>query len=174
MNEIAFDAGRFRLKPLRPESDGAAIDDLAQRCADYTLMLTGEPPSHDSSADFFAAIPEGKTRDDMLKLGVFDHAGKLIGLVDIARDHPAPGTWYLGLLLIDPAARSQGIGAAVVRGVKAQAARSGATRLMLSVVAENERALKFWTSLGFGVTRELPAKRFGRKHHMRLELASNV
>jgi len=45
---------------------------------------------------------------------------------------------------------------------------------MLSVVAENERALKFWTSQGFAVTRELPAKRFGRKHHVRLELTSNV
>src|SRR5438105_478355 len=64
-------------------------------------MLTGEPPSPDSSADFFAAAPDGKAPEDMLKLGVFGHAGKLIGLLDIARDHPAPGTWYLGLLLID-------------------------------------------------------------------------
>jgi ribosomal protein S18 acetylase RimI-like enzyme len=62
----------------------------------------------------------------------------------------------------------------VVRGVKAQAARSGATRLMLSVAAENERALKFWTAHGFSRTRELPAKRFGRKHHVRFELISSL
>jgi ribosomal protein S18 acetylase RimI-like enzyme len=61
-----------------------------------------------------------------------------------------------------------------VGGVKAQAARNGATRLMLSVVAENERALKFWTGHGFSRTRELPAKRFGRKHHVRFELVSNL
>jgi RimJ/RimL family protein N-acetyltransferase len=174
MSETVFDIGRFRVKPLRPETDGAAIDDLAQRCADYTLMLTGEPPNHDSSADFFAAVPGGRTLDDMLKLGVFDHAGKLIGLVDIARDHPAAGMWYLGLLLIDPAKRGQGIGAAVVRGVREEAARSGATSLMLSVVAENERARKFWTSQGFAVTRELPPKRFGRKHHVRREFVLTV
>jgi len=110
----------------------------------------------------------------MLKLGVFDPAGKLVGLVDIARDHPTPGTWYLGLLLIDPAARGQGVGAAVVRGVKQKAARHGATRLILSVVAENDRALKFWKAQGSAVTRELSAKRFGRKYHARLELASKL
>jgi ribosomal protein S18 acetylase RimI-like enzyme len=174
MSETVFDAGSFRVKPLRPQTDGAAIDDLAQRCADYTLMLTGEPPNHDSGAEFFAAVRDGKTRNDMLKLGVFDSAGKLIGLLDIARDHPARGTWYLGLLLIDSAARNQGIGAAVVRGMKVEATRSGATRLMLSVVKQNERAVKFWTSHGFAVTRELPTKRFGRKYHARLELASKL
>lgn len=114
MSATVFEAGRFRVKPLRPEADGAAVDDFAQRCADCTLMLTGEPPSQESGADFFAAAPNGKTPKDMLKLGVFGHAGKLIGLLDIARDHPAPGTWYLGLLLIDPVARGQGLGAAVV------------------------------------------------------------
>ena len=169
-----FDAGSFQVKPLRPEADSAAVDALAQRCADYTLMLTGEPPSQDGSADFFAAVPDAKAIDDMLKLGVFDPAGALVGLVDIARDHPAPGTWYLGLLLLDPAVRGQGVGAAVMRGVREQAAHSGAASLMLSVVAENKRARKFWTSQGFAVTRELPAKRFGRKHHVRLELISQV
>lgn len=174
MSATVFEAGRFRVKPLRPEADSTAIGAFVQRCADYTLMLTGEPPSHESSADFFAAAPDGKTPKDMLKLGVFGHAGKLIGLLDIACDHPAPGTWYIGLLLIDPTTRGQGLGAAVVRGVKEKAARARATRLMLSVVAENERALKFWLSQEFVVTGELPAKRFGRKHHARLELTANL
>jgi ribosomal protein S18 acetylase RimI-like enzyme len=174
MNDTIFAAGRFRVKRLRPEADRAAVDALAQRCADYTLMLTGEPPSHEGSADFFAAIANGKTPEDMLKLGVFDPSGTLVGLLDIARDHPAPGAWYIGLLLLDPAARGQGVGAAVLRGVREEAARSGATHLMLSVVPENERAVNFWMSQGFAVTRELPAKRFGRKHHLRLELTSSV
>jgi ribosomal protein S18 acetylase RimI-like enzyme len=170
MSDIIFTAGSFQVRRLRPDADSAAVDALAQRCADYTLMLTGEPPSHDSSVDFFAAIAS----EDMLKLGVVDPAGTLAGLVDIARDHPAPGSWYIGLLLLDPAARGRGVGAAVMHGVREEAARAGATRLMLSVVAENERALKFWASRGFIVTRELPAKRFGRKHHVRLELALNI
>jgi ribosomal protein S18 acetylase RimI-like enzyme len=174
MSDTIFEGGSFRLKRLRPEADGAAIDALSQSCADYTLMLTGEPPSHDGGADFFAAIPNGKTPGDMLKLGVFDPAGMLVGLMDIARDHPTPGTWYLGLLLLDPAVRGQGVGAAVMRGVREEAARNGATGLMLSVVAENARALKFWRAQGFAVTRELPAKRFGSKHHARLELISKI
>jgi len=45
---------------------------------------------------------------------------------------------------------------------------------MLSVVAENERALKFWRSQEFTMSRELPAKRFGRKHHVRVELIANI
>ncbi|MBV8827024.1 MAG: GNAT family N-acetyltransferase [Bradyrhizobiaceae bacterium] len=150
------------------------MDDLSQRCADYALMLTGQPPDRDASAAFFAAVPDGKTLADMWKLGVFDSAGKLVALADVAREHPAPGTWYIGLLLIDPTVRGRGVGAAVVRGVKQEAARNGAVRLMLSVVTENERALKFWKTQGFSVTRDLPPKRFGRKQHARVELVANV
>jgi ribosomal protein S18 acetylase RimI-like enzyme len=174
MSDTGFEAGQFRVKPLRPETDSAAVGDLTQRCADYTFMLTGEPPDHDSSAGFFAAVPNGKTHEDMLKLGVFDSAGELVGLLDIARDHPAPGTWYIGLLLIDPMVRGQGVGAEVTRSVREEAAQGGASRLMLSVATENERALRFWKAQGFAVTRELPPKRFGRKHHTRVELISNL
>jgi ribosomal protein S18 acetylase RimI-like enzyme len=170
MSAIAFEASGLRVASLHPDLDGEAASEFGQRCADYTLMITGEPPKPNGGAEFFADMPDGKTPDDMLKLGARDSTGKLVGLIDMARDYPQPGIWYLGLLLIDPALRNRGIGAALAQALQQHAAESGATRMMLSVVKENTRALKFWRAQGFEVERELPARRFGTKDHPRFEL----
>jgi ribosomal protein S18 acetylase RimI-like enzyme len=46
--------------------------------------------------------------------------------------------------------------------------------MMLSVVEENTRALKFWRAQGFEVTREIRAKRFGTREHVRFELTIDL
>jgi ribosomal protein S18 acetylase RimI-like enzyme len=110
----------------------------------------------------------------MLKLGVRDGGGVLLGLIDVARKYPQPGVWYIGLLLIDPTMRNRGMGRDVVRALKGEAMRNGATRIMLSVVEENVRALRFWQAQGFRVVRKLPTRRFGTKDHVRWELALDL
>jgi RimJ/RimL family protein N-acetyltransferase len=174
VRDTVFEAGGWRVEHLRQELDGAAVSDLEERCADYTFMFTGEPPERDGGAEFFAAMPEGRALDDMLKLGVRDRTGTLVGLIDVARDYPQPGTWYVGLLLMDPTIRTKGIGGAVVQALKQEAGRNGAINIKLAVVQENTRALKFWRAQGFAVERELPAKRFGTKDHVRLELTVDL
>jgi ribosomal protein S18 acetylase RimI-like enzyme len=174
VSETSFAAGGLRVERLRPERDGAAVSDLAERCADYSLMVTGEPPKRDDGAEFFADIPKGRAPDDMLKLGIRDRVGTLVGLIDVARGYPQPCTWYIGLLLMDPAIRSRGFGRVVVQALKRQAACHGATSIMLSVVKENARALKFWHAQGFRLRRELPEKRFGNKEHTLFELMADL
>jgi ribosomal protein S18 acetylase RimI-like enzyme len=174
VSETVFEVGGLRVERLRPQVDGAVVDDLGRCCADYILMATGEPPRRDEGAEFFADIPSGHALDDMLKLGVRDGGGVLLGLIDVARKYPQPGVWYIGLLLIDPTMRNRGMGRDVVRALKGEAMRNGATRIMLSVVEENVRALRFWQAQGFRVVRKLPTRRFGTKDHVRWELALDL
>jgi hypothetical protein len=51
---MAFEVRGLRVEHLRLSLDGGAVSDLGQRCADYTLMVTGEPPKRDGGAEFFA------------------------------------------------------------------------------------------------------------------------
>ncbi len=72
---------------------------------------------------------------------------------------------------VEPAAYDPAKRRAFDLAFEAWAAGQGADRLMLSVVEQNRRALRFWRGLGFTVTRKLPPRRFGSKEHARLEMA---
>jgi ribosomal protein S18 acetylase RimI-like enzyme len=142
--------------------------------ADYTFLVTGEPPAPTEAADVFQAMPPGHTPDDMLKLGIRRDDERLLGILDLCRGYPAPGTWYIGLLLLHPDARGQGAGRAVIEALADFARTHGAQRLMLSVLEENVAALHFWSAVGFERIRTLPPRRFGVKDHARIEFESMV
>jgi ribosomal protein S18 acetylase RimI-like enzyme len=164
----------YRAERLHPEKDEAAIAALIRRCADYVLLVEGELPKAEAAAEFFDAKPDGKTAKDMFKLGVRNGVGELMGLMDSARDHPESGTWYLGLLLLDPTIRHGGLGRSLVEQLVTYLAGQGSTRLMLAVVEENQQALHFWRTAGFETIRELPPRRFGTKDHCLYEMARPV
>ena len=55
-------------------------------------------------------LPPGKTLGDKFGMGVFDGADRLVGAIDVIRDYPEPREWYLGLLVLEPGQRNQGLG----------------------------------------------------------------
>ena len=164
-----FDAGAWSVRRLAGEH-GGIIQDLAERCADYTRVVEGRPTSPTAARDFLLATPEGRGLGDVFKLGVFAAGGELVGLIEAARDYPATGDWHLGLLLLDPSARGAGLGARLYGGFEGWVAARGGRRIVLSVVEENAPALRFWRRLGFAETRILPPRRFGDKVQSRTEL----
>ncbi len=170
-----FTAGdHHRVVRLRAPENLREVAALAERCADSAVLVRGAPfrPEEDMRA-FLTGGPAGKDPADVLKLGVREGVagGRLVGLMEAVRDYPAEGAWYLGLLLLEPESRGRGLGRAVARAFEAWAAGQGARRLVLSVILENRRALRFWRGLGFEVTRKLPPRRFGAAEHARLEMA---
>jgi RimJ/RimL family protein N-acetyltransferase len=74
---------------------------------------------------------------------------KLSGVLDVFRDYPSEGIWYIGLLLLDPYVRSAGLGAKIVEELASDATRSGARELQLNVVEQNVAAHAIWTRHGF-------------------------
>lgn len=72
--------------------------------------------------------------------------------------HGASPTWsavehfgYLETLSVDPVARGQGIGTALLDAVRARLSARGVVRIELTAVAANTRVRAFYERQGFGV-----------------------
>lgn len=148
---------RYTLRYLT-EDDGAVIQQLCERCDDYFDLITGLPPGSAEAQSLFVALPEGSSYEDKALLGVFTTPDdRLIGVIDIVRDAPQPGEWWLGALLLDPAHRNHGLGARIVQAMEAWMAALGARSVRVSVLEQNTQGLAFWQRLGYAeVMREPP------------------
>jgi hypothetical protein len=80
------------------------------------LLLIGHGPAPPGPAEVqsaFSSLPEGKSYDDKFAFVVTDRNGNLLGHLELIRDCPTTGEWWLGLTLLAPNVRSQGLGTEV-------------------------------------------------------------
>ena len=138
--------GTEHLRELMP-SDLDALQSLFERSSDYFLLHEDRPAAATEARDEWDSVPPGTPRSHKHVIGLFGH--DLVGVVEVVRDWPRPGTWNIGLLLLDPAARRRRAGTRTVSAIDAWAARSGADRLRITVIPANSGALEFWQGLGF-------------------------
>ncbi len=94
---------------------------------------------------------------------VAEHDGELVGLVAGGGQPPHPildhaATASISDLWVEPAHRGRGQGRALVAAFRDAARAAGCTRLEVSTLARDARAIAFWHALGFSdlsVTLEL-------------------
>jgi GNAT superfamily N-acetyltransferase len=144
--ELEIGAGRLR-ELGRSGADLAGLQALLERTGDYFRLHEDREPAPAEARELWDELPPGTPAGAKHIVGLF--APGLEGIAEIVRDWPRSGTWNIGLLLLDPAARGGGTGAQTVAAIDAWAARSGADRLRISVIAANARGLRFWRRLGF-------------------------
>jgi len=122
---------------------------LLERCKDY-LQLVCETSAWPSAAQtLLAQLPEGIGHDRKFVIGIYKDSDDLIGVLDAIRDYPAPNEWYLGLMLLDPLQRDQGLGARLYRAFEQWIIQLGAQHIRLGVVEQNKRVYRFWQRVGF-------------------------
>jgi GNAT superfamily N-acetyltransferase len=158
------------LAALDPADGFDAVEAVYREAADYLSLESGLTPEAAARAFFDERPPTG---DEMpFKFGVLGNAGDLVAIGDLAFGYPERGDAYLGLLLLVPTARGQGLGPAIVDEVKRLARARGATRLLLGVLDVNERARVFWERQGFRWGKTSGPQVFGERQHVvhRLEL----
>jgi len=138
------------VRPARPTDDDAivAIDDVTW------TALTSPAPQPDGLRSYFAATPV----DDVL---VAEVDGRVVGYVQL---HNAFGglaahqhVLEINGLAVHPDATGRGIGAQLVEAVVAEAARRGARKVSLRVLAPNATARRLYARCGFaeeGVLRQ--------------------
>jgi GNAT superfamily N-acetyltransferase len=131
------------------EDDIPDLQDLLERASDYELLISGEPPSPWAAQELLDDCPPGKALEDKFALGIIDGSATLIGVLDVVRDYPEPGVWWIGLLLLDPGKRRRGLGQVIYHSFEQWAAQSGAIQIGLGVVEKNVHATRFWNRLGF-------------------------
>lgn len=132
--------------------DDARRDELQRfygECRDWFELETGEPPGPREALDLLASLPRGKTAADKFVIGFFDAAGNMLGVLDLIRDYPARGHWYLGQLLLGPASRGRRLGERVCRRLEEWIRAEGGKAIHLIVQEQNPGALRFWKRMGF-------------------------
>lgn len=137
------------LRPLA-EGDAEAIQALLVESADYIDRLTGRPPTSEAGAAVLTSTPPETSADSKHVIGAFD-GHMLLGIVDVIRSWPTPNTSHIGLLLVSPEARGQGVGRLLHdHVVELSSSWADITRLRVGIVTANaEHATGFWHALGY-------------------------
>ncbi|AHI54862.1 N-acetyltransferase family protein [Listeria ivanovii] len=146
------------------EKDVALAEAVCSASEDYYLIEQDKPASKSDALKIITEIPNGKTRFDKFVMAVLDENEKPIGLVDIVSDYPRKGRWFIGLLLLTPAARGNGLGKVLHQTIQEWANDGGADSLALGVLAENEKACGFFKHLGY-TKEETKEATYGEKVH---------
>ena len=133
-------------------NDQIKIQELCNSCVDYFLISQGKPATGNEAQEFLMALPPNKTYEDKINLGIINVRENLVGFVDLIRNYPQNGTWYIGLLLIDPKERRNGLGRYIIHEIIQLVKKNNGEKIKIGVLIENENALKFWESIGFDVT----------------------
>jgi RimJ/RimL family protein N-acetyltransferase len=144
---------------LRPLDDSpanrVAVHAVFMACDDYTRLVEGRASSDADTDDFFAAVPPGYTLQDLFLFAI-ERGGDVVGVVGLLRGWNAPHKAHIGLLLLVPAARSGGVGAAAVQQIERIVHDWPATSVLrIAVVATNVNAFAFWRKMGFVETGEV-------------------
>lgn len=171
--EFAFSG--YTLRSLL-DADIPVLQRLYEACADFVLLVDGTRVSPTAAEETFRDGPPGRSLDDKFLYGLFDGQGEMAAVLEGTRGYPDEGTWWIGLLMLAPGVRGQGLGCRLVSGFAGYAAGQGAAALMLGVVEENQAALAFWQRMGFTIQSKTEPRPFGEKlqcvYRMRRSLIS--
>lgn len=161
-----FSLDGFALRRLW-RGDVGALQDLFERCADHFVLHDGEPPAPDAAEIEFGDVPPGRTDADKYLHGVTTEADpdRLVAVIESVTGFPDDTTWFLGLLLIDPALRGSGLGAAILGWFERTAADAGYGAVRLAVIRPNVAGRRFWERHGFEWFATREQRPFGRLHH---------
>ena len=144
------------LRPITRHADFEDALDLAQRAEDYVVLEVGHAADEGFIDSFFTATPPDLGPECLIHYGVMEGPA-MAGMICIAEGYEYPDDWWIGLMLMDPAFRSQRIGHRVMRKVRARAKARGISMLKLAVLCANPRGLRFWLREGFTHHRDAPA-----------------
>ncbi|MFE1342907.1 GNAT family N-acetyltransferase [Streptomyces sp. NPDC058733] len=90
--------------------------------------------------------------------------GRLVGVAITLAHHPDPDDPdpWIGLLMVDAGVHRQGYGRRLATAVEDRFRSAGRSAVRLAVLANNPRALAFWTSLGYEVIAHRTDRALGR------------
>jgi len=138
-----------------------SIKILNLKCSDYYILHDGVLPSKKEALEIFSDLPPGKNYEDKFVLGIYKNRNELVGIIDIVKNFPVDGEWMLGLLLIEPEERNNGLGKLIHEALVQWAITLGSKSFRIGVIEDNYKGKKFWGDLGY-----LKIKEMTRKAHI--------
>lgn len=162
----------FEFVPLTVEQDQARVLDLCLRATDYIELETGKQPDAKYVQKTLTEAPPQLTSDDVFAVGFARPDRTLAGFVTYLRHFYERNEWYIGLLILDPAERSKGLGGTAAQYVFDHAKSEAGSKIRIAVLQSNPRGRKFWESHGFKHERAVPADQNddGHERHVLLKV----
>lgn len=96
-------------------ADAPQLQRLYERCSDYHIAHEGTPTRPTAGEEELSSLPPGRSADDKFSFGIHSAGGELVGYIELFRDYPAEGDWWIGLVMLDPAVRRRGLGGWIFR-----------------------------------------------------------
>jgi GNAT superfamily N-acetyltransferase len=161
----------YLIKPLTLD-DESEIQAFLEECVEYKRMESGELPQPDDARLFLTDLPPGKTLEDKFCLAV-EKDTRIVALIDIMKNYPVYGFWWIGLLLIHPQEQGKGLGRKISNIILSQLSREDVQEIQLGVLEENEKGYEFWQKMGFHEILRKSDRIFGQKTHTVIIMANN-
>jgi len=128
---------------------------VLEAAPEYFEIATGGPPGAAEAVSTFTALPDGKTYDDKLVLGLYE-GDEMIGCADVIRGYPVASKAVIGLLLLAETHQRRGLGSRFAADVEREIAHfPEITTVRIGVLPANTSAVRFWRKLGFSKTGEV-------------------
>ncbi len=154
---------------LLTEKDALVLQKLLERCHDYFEIVEGRRPKAGAALRELRTVPPAVPLKHLLPIGLYAANGALGGMILALRHYRRENQWYLSLQLLELKWRGRGVGRDIYLAFEAWAQSENADSILLSVVDANQRAMRFWEQLNFGLPRCYPPQAFGRKRHVLIE-----
>ena len=129
------------------EDDFDAVLALLERCSDF-FHLGGTPISAESLRQDMAELPPRCTPERKHYMALWKDGTPWM-VLDLVEGYPRSKTLFVGLFVMDPALRRQGVGRTVVTALLKAAKQAGFDRARLACRPDNSAGHAFWESMGF-------------------------
>jgi ribosomal protein S18 acetylase RimI-like enzyme len=146
-------------------NDSSEIFTFLKDCDDFSLLVEGRPYRPSDSLNLLMECPPGIALDQKHVLGIFDPNKELIRLIDLVKGYPEEFIWFLGLILLAPDYRKNGLGTKLIEHVEKGIRKIGAKEIRLGVVEENTAAIHFWKRNKYKLLEIRPPAKYGFKEH---------
>jgi GNAT superfamily N-acetyltransferase len=163
----------LQFRRLDRVADASLVLGFMERASDYVVLEFGAPPDAARVDGFFTDCVPGGDLAVAVKQGAFLE-GRLVAICDMGFGYPEAGDAYLGLLMLDPAVRGQGLGQRCFAHLRQIAADRGAVRLLVAVLDANPRGRAFWEAMGFTSEKRFAAAEDDPLGHVRWRLTRAV
>ena len=167
MSFLEINFFQFHARILK-EAELPQLTELCIACTDFFQLVEQQPGSEKTAREILQEHPSNLPISHKIMWG-FEKDFKLVGVVDILRDYPHSGVWYVGLLLLSPELRGNGYGKKLWEAIEQQIEKMGASEVKLIVQEQNPKARKFWERVGFSFEAEvIQVLPFGKNRVSRL------
>lgn len=91
------------------QRDQSRLSELCRHCTDFFQLVQGQSGGSETAAEILGPFSAEESSGTKRVFGI-ERRGALVGVAELLDGFPAPNDWYVGLLLVLPAARGKGLG----------------------------------------------------------------